>query len=168
MLVIWIEGCDNTGKTTLAKKLAEAFNLDYTHCAKPKTDNPFLEYSDMIDSIQKNSVFDRGYLGEFVYSNLWRGGCKITPKQFEELDLACHMKFQYTILIHATAPIEVIKDRCVKEKEELLKLDQVQKCAELFEEVVGRCSLPKIVYDSSVQTPEDIVAQVKAFIHETF
>jgi thymidylate kinase len=166
MLVIWIEGTDNTGKTTLAKELAQAFNLDYTHCAKPKTDNPFIEYSDMIDAIDRNSVFDRGYLGEFVYSNLWRGGCKITSKQFEELDLACHLKFQYVILIHATAPIELIRQRCIKEKEDLLQLDQIEKCSALFQEIVGRCSLPKIVYDSSSQTPQDIVHQIRKMIHE--
>lgn len=167
MLVIFIEGVDRTGKTTLANKLAEAFDLDYTHCSKPKTDNPFIEYSDTIDSIQKNSVFDRGYLGEFVYANLWRGGCNITAKQFEELDLACHFKFQYVILIHATAPIEVIKERCIKDGEDLLKLEDIKKCSDLFQEIVDRCSLPKIVYDSSSQTPEDIIAQVRALVHET-
>jgi thymidylate kinase len=164
MLVVWIEGTDNTGKTTLAKRLAEEFNLDYTHCAKPKTDNPFNEYADMIDSIREDSVFDRGYLGEFVYSQLWRGGCSISLKQFAELDLQCMMKFEHAILIHATAPFEVIKERCIDQKEELLKLDQIQKCQALFEEIVGHCQLPKIVYDSSVETPEDIIQKIKALI----
>lgn len=164
MIVIWIEGTDNTGKTTLAKALAEAFNLDYTHCAKPKTDNPFEEYSLMIDSIRKDSVFDRGYLGEFVYSQLWRGGCTISLKQFSELDLQCMMKFEHVILVHATAPLEVIKERCIDQKEELLKLDQVARCQSLFEEIVDHCQLPRIVYDSSVESPEDVIRKIKNLI----
>lgn len=161
MLVVFIEGVDNTGKTTLANKLAEAFELEYKHNSKPQTDDPFQEYHDMIDGIRKSTVIDRAYLSEYVYSKLWRGGCKITAKQFEELDLQCQLKFRNVILIHATAPIDVIKERCVREKEELLKLDQVQQCAEWFDEIVGRCTLETIKYDSSKQSPEEIVEEVR-------
>lgn len=164
MICILIEGVDNTGKTTLANKLASEFNLEYTHCSKPKTDNPFDEYADLINSIRKDSVFDRAFLGEFVYSQLWRDGCSISLKQFQELELMCQMKFEYVILIHATAPIEVIKQRCIEQSEELLKQDQVEKCAELFKEIIDNSTLDKIIYDSSRQTPDDIVNKIKQII----
>lgn len=163
MLLIICEGCDNTGKSTLAKKLVEEFNLDYIHNSKPQTNDPFQEYSDMIDGIRKDTVIDRAYLSEYVYSKLWRGGCVITTKQFEELDLQCQMKFEHVFLIHATAPLEVIKERCIAEKEELLKLDQVAQCAEWFKEIVGRCGLITIKYDSSYQEPSEVVNQIKRF-----
>lgn len=164
MLVIFIEGVDNTGKTTLANKLVEVFGLDYKHNSKPQTDDPYQEYSDMIDGIRKDTVIDRAYLSEYVYSKLWRGGCVITTKQFEELDLQCQLRFEHVILIHATAPLEVIKERCVTEKEQLLKLDQVSQCAEWFEEIIGRCNLVTLKYDSSYQTPDEMVTKIKNLI----
>jgi archaellum biogenesis ATPase FlaH len=166
MICIWVEGTDNTGKTTLCKRLAEEFGLVYTHCSKPSTDNPFEEYADLINSIRDNSVFDRGFLGEYVYSQLWRGGCSISLKQFQELELMCQLKFREVILIHATAPLEVIRERCIDQKEELLKLDQIERCSELFQEIVDNSTLDKILYDSSVETPEDVISKIKQIINK--
>jgi hypothetical protein len=163
MLVVWIEGTDNTGKTTLAKRLAQEFDLNYTHCAKPKTDNPFEEYATMISSIKTDSVFDRGYLGEYVYSQLWRGGCNISLRQFHQLDDLCDSKYT-TILIHATAPIDVIRDRCIDQKEDLLQLSQISRCSQLFDDIIYHSKLNKIVYDSSTQTPDDIISIIKDHI----
>lgn len=164
MLLIICEGVDNTGKTTLCNKLVEAFNLEYKHNSKPQTDNPFQEYDDMIADIKVDTVIDRAYLSEYVYSKLWRGGCKVTAKQFEELDLHCLFRFKHVFVIHATAPLEIIKARCIQENEQLLKLDQIQQCAEWFDEIVDRCTLDKIKYDSSTQSPDDIVKIIKSLI----
>lgn len=156
MIVIFIEGTDKAGKSTLAKKLAETFKLEYRHCSKPQTNNPYQEYKDLINSITKPTVFDRGYLGEFVYSQLWRGGLSMTPAQFKELDKLCLEKFR-VISIHARAPISVILERMEREKEELLKPDQVQRCKNLFEEIMLTTELPVLEYHSSHQQPSEIV-----------
>lgn len=60
---IVIEGCDGTGKSTLAKFLAETFGLYYWHESAPRS---FDEYCQMLKS--GGVVFDRFCLGQFVYN----------------------------------------------------------------------------------------------------
>ena len=125
MIRIMIEGTDRTGKTTLAKALVEAFGLNYIHCSKPKTDDPFQEYMEMLINTTQSTVFDRSYLGEFAYSNLWRGGCKLTFQDFNALDI-CTLKDSKTIIIHATADLEVINSRIGRiEKKAITKLQKL-------------------------------------------
>jgi len=156
MIVIFLEGTDKSGKSTLAKKLADTFKLEYRHCSKPQTDNPFLEYVNMINSITKPTIFDRSYLGEYVYSQLWRGGLSMNSNQFDILDAMCKTKFK-TLAIHAEAPLHIIKDRCISDKEDLLQLDQIDKCQILFREIMSQTKLPVLNYYSHTQQPSDIV-----------
>lgn len=60
---IVIEGCDGTGKSTLAKFLAERFGLYYWHESAPRS---FDEYCQMLKS--GGVVFDRFCYGQFVYN----------------------------------------------------------------------------------------------------
>lgn len=159
MLII-IEGPDRTGKTTLAKHLQETFCLDYIHCSKPKTDNPYLEYLELIDSIKKPTVIDRVYFSEFVYGNLWRGKCGFSDKQFEDLDFKYMEKFGYVFVIHADAPTETIKQRCIECGEDLLKFKEIDKCRELFDTIIERTKIPVVKYDSSYMRPEDVSTEL--------
>ena len=163
-----IEGSDKAGKSTLAKHLSEVYNLKCTHLSKPKTTDTFKEYSDMIDLIDGPMIYDRSYLSEYVYATLWRGGCKITADQFKILDQKIMDKANDLqigiVLIYASAPLEVIKERCVREKEDLLQIDQIEKCQSLYQEIMAKTMLPKITYNSSVQKPENISELIKNII----
>lgn len=68
-MIVIIEGCDRTGKSTLASKIALAIGGEVIHCGKPKTDDAYAEYLEMIAQLPsyKHYVFDRFYLGEYVY-----------------------------------------------------------------------------------------------------
>lgn len=59
---IIIEGCDGVGKTTLAQRLADMFNLQYSHDSCPRT---FKEYQvEMLNGIPR--VYDRFFFGQFA------------------------------------------------------------------------------------------------------
>lgn len=63
---IVLEGCDGTGKSTIAKHLAERFNLYYWHESQPRT---FEEYCQMLGGAgARGIVFDRFCFGQFVYN----------------------------------------------------------------------------------------------------
>lgn len=62
---IVIEGCDGTGKSTLAKFLAERLGMHYWHESAPRS---FSEYETMLRS--GNVVFDRFCFGQFVYNEV--------------------------------------------------------------------------------------------------
>ena len=62
---IVIEGCDGTGKSTLAKFLAERFGLYYWHESAPRS---FDEYCQMLKA--GGVVFDRFCFGQFMYNEI--------------------------------------------------------------------------------------------------
>ena len=57
-----IEGVDGVGKTTLAKKMAELFNLEYSHDSKPRT---YKEYVEELSN-GKDRIYDRFFFGQFA------------------------------------------------------------------------------------------------------
>lgn len=66
MLVI-LEGCDGTGKSTMAKRIASVLNADIIHCST-KTPNDYEFFHNIIEmSHYKNIVADRFFYGQFVY-----------------------------------------------------------------------------------------------------
>ena len=106
---IVIEGCDGTGKSTIAKHLCERLGLQYWHESQPRT---FEEYKQMLES--GGFVFDRFCFGQFVYN---------TPEQqkmsLEELKLLLTDVFPKTgtILLYVDAHTDVIINRLLKRGE---------------------------------------------------
>ena len=65
---IILEGCDGTGKTTLAKILAEKYGLDVCHC----TQNDPGDYDFYRQTLRKeNVIWDRHTIGELIYPKIF-------------------------------------------------------------------------------------------------
>ena len=68
MLII-LEGCDATGKTTLAKLLARLYNAEVVHCTA-ETPNMYDFFDSLIYAANnKNIICDRFCYGQFVYQD---------------------------------------------------------------------------------------------------
>jgi thymidylate kinase len=68
-MLIVLEGCDGSGKTTLAKKLAELLNAEIIHC-RQYTPNDYEFFSDIVTtSIHKNIIADRFCYGQYIYQD---------------------------------------------------------------------------------------------------
>lgn len=66
-MLIVLEGCDGSGKTTLAKMLATLFDASIVHCTT-KTPNDYEYFRRIIESSKtKNIIADRFCYGQFVY-----------------------------------------------------------------------------------------------------
>lgn len=66
-MLIVLEGCDGTGKTTLAKLLQTCYNMEYIHCTA-ETPNNYEFFADIIKrSANTDIVCDRFFWGQFVY-----------------------------------------------------------------------------------------------------
>ena len=79
---IILEGCDGTGKSTVAKILAKKYNLDIVHMTgqDPK------DYGFYRQSIRKtNVVFDRNLIGEMIYPIVFRRMNELTRAEFRTL-----------------------------------------------------------------------------------
>lgn len=65
---IILEGCDGTGKTTLAKLLAEKYKLDICHCTQSDpADFEFYKQTARKDNV----VWDRHTIGELIYPSVF-------------------------------------------------------------------------------------------------
>lgn len=71
---IILEGCDGTGKTTLANLLAEKYGMDVCHCThKDPADYEFYKQT----LRKENVIWDRHTLGELIYPNIFKRRAQI-------------------------------------------------------------------------------------------
>ena len=75
---IIFDGCDGTGKTTLANALAKKYDLDICHCtAKDPADYDFYRQT----SRKENVVWDRHTLGELIYPKVFDRKPQLNPEE---------------------------------------------------------------------------------------
>lgn len=103
---IILEGCDGTGKTTLAKILADRYGLDICHCTQ---DDPG-DYEFYRQTLRKeNVIWDRHTLGELVYPRVFGRKPKIGP---EDARLLMHYAKESDVKVFVlTTDIESIHNR---------------------------------------------------------
>jgi broad-specificity NMP kinase len=103
---IILEGCDGTGKTTLAKILAEKYGLDIAHC----TQSDASDYDFYRQTLRKeNIVWDRHTIGELIYPFVFDRKANIGP---EDARLIMHYaKEEGVKVIVLTADIMTIYER---------------------------------------------------------
>ena len=127
-MIIILEGPDGSGKTTLAKTLAQVHNLEYHHEGPPPTHIPPLEYYGQLledarwrDSPRSGTIFDRFALGQLVYGPIFRKDDRFTDAHWRifHRQITAAGAFQILCLpLYATAKVnwqnnlkgEMIKD----------------------------------------------------------
>ena len=137
-----IDGADQMGKTTLGKKIQEKLNMPIVHFGIPDGNTNF--ETEYIKDIGKNNgqpiIFDRSYVSEMVYGDLFRGGSKITPE----------IKTYIEDILNAHGYIFVLCKRknykWEDRKEDYTKDDHVQ-VIQKFDEVFEQINIPKIIVD---------------------
>lgn len=103
---IILEGCDGTGKTTLAKILADRYGLDICHC----TQHDPSDYNFYCQTLRKeNVIWDRHTLGELIYPVVFGRKPKIGT---EDARLVMHYAKQEGVKVFVlTADDETISRR---------------------------------------------------------
>ena len=126
---IVLEGCDGTGKSTLANLLANKYHLDICHC----TQHDPADYKFYKQTIRKeNIVWDRHVVGELIY-----------PEVFDRKPQICEEDARLVVLYGKEAgtkffilddDIEVIKERltATKGREDSRVLDKIEWIKERF------------------------------------
>lgn len=106
---IILEGADGTGKTTLARILADKYAVDICHC----TQYDPTDYNFYFHSIRKNNViWDRHTIGELIYPGVFNRIPKIGTEEVRSI--LYHAKAIGTKIFILTEDIKIIKERLLR------------------------------------------------------
>lgn len=152
---IILEGCDGTGKTTLAKLLAERYGLDICHCtAADPGDYEFYKQT----ARKENVIWDRHTIGELIYSYVFDRQPQISPED-ARLALA-YAREAGTKIFVLTTNIDEIKCRIARRgKEDQRILDNLEWINQRFLFFADYFHIP--VIDTSKMTFGEIFALVE-------
>lgn len=139
-MLIVLEGCDGTGKTTLAKFLAQVLNAEIVHCTS-KTPNTFEFFNSIIAaSKRRNIIADRFCYGQFVYQEPHER--KLSEHNLKVLE-TCMLQAGVKVIL-VTAPQATVQAR-LDARGETIPLG-IKTVLERFEAVMGESLLPVIKY----------------------
>ena len=120
-MFILVEGPDGAGKTTLAKKLADAFGYDYYHFSYPKDEAEavalFDTYLDFITT-HDDCVVDRMFPSTMVYGDILRDRPELTKSQHDRLVFELSLKD--ASVLFCTNNTKVLWERCQDRGEEYI------------------------------------------------
>lgn len=136
---IIIEGYDGTGKSTLAKKLAKKLGLKYQHQSEPKT---YLEY--IKDLSKDNTIFDRFFLGQFVYNT--EDERKLTLDELKKLVKEINSN---TIFIYVNTDPQTVFNRLLKRGE----FKSLASWSEFYKDYVLKTATYEIVIEETKIDP---------------
>ena len=116
-MLIVLEGCDGSGKTTIANNLKAVLpDAEIIHCTT-ETPNDFEFFHALIwASRDRDIIADRFCYGQFVYQA--PDERKLTPKQLIELEV--DMIQVGAKVLHVVAPVDTLKNRLSWRQEETM------------------------------------------------
>lgn len=126
---IIIEGPDATGKTTLATKLVNKYNMNLMHLSS-STPNDYTFHDKLLN--KENMVYDRFFMGELVYPEIYHRQPKLTFDESLKLMNKIVSNNDLFIVLYAS-DIDTLKNRLIaRGGNELKYLDEIEKQNELF------------------------------------
>lgn len=141
--MIIIEGPNNSGKTTLAKKLARILNYHHVHEGPPPQNiEPLKYYAEKALTRSLRTVLDRFHLGNCVYPHLKPG--RKPFKTWEQHLIERILLAKGALLLCCSANIDFLRKKHDELNENFIKKDQIQQEIKLFETTIQKTILPMI------------------------
>lgn len=142
MLVV-LEGCDGTGKTTLAKFLSKLLNADIIHCTA-ETPNDYDFFDGIISAaMTRNIIADRFCYGQFVYQK--EEERHITREELHRLETRMLDADGKVVLVTATEEL-VMRRLAARGETTHIKVPEL---LTRFEWLMEESILPVIRYDAN-------------------
>lgn len=145
---VFICGPDGAGKTTLAKKLAKEWGLNYKHFCRPSVDEVNNQQQMYIDAIlaEDNVIFDRNWICAKVYGEVMRNTVEITAAEIAAIELAA-LAAGPCLLIHCTDNTDKLWERCNERGEEYVTArSQLHTIRLSYHKAVRKSLLPTVEY----------------------
>lgn len=163
MLIVF-EGCDKTGKTTLAKLSSQILRIPYFKRKGPDKLNeghPLrcfyeLDYlAQMINDTNMDLILDRGWLSEIVYGKVFNR--KILEKEMREID---NKLKNNAIIFLITADKYTIKDRLKKKKEDIDFLTNIEVQREYMKEIRTMKCINYLINNNNSKDINNVVEEI--------
>ena len=154
---IVIEGCDGTGKTSVAKILAEKYGCDIVHM----TGNDPRDYQFYYQSLRKEQVvYDRNVLGEFVYPYVFGRQKEVRYGKLNRLMYFCRNNGVYFFVL--TANRETCKLRLIEKDEDIRIIRNIDYILAKFRALAFEYDIPEI--DTTLSTAEETAKEIMNII----
>lgn len=157
-MLIVLEGCDGSGKTTLATFLSKLLNAEIVHCST-HTPNTFCFFRDIIEaSKERNIIADRFCYGQFVYQEEEVRPLR-EPQYASTAEVNLHALEMYMLeagakVVLVTADPTTIRNRLSERGEELINGLTIEQVLWKFQEVRFRSLLTWIEYNTGGETDD--------------
>jgi thymidylate kinase len=148
--IIVLEGCDGTGKTTIANALAADHGYTVVHAARsPDGTDLMAKYRQILNG-PAPLVLDRCFISEFVYGPLVHGGSRLSHS--EAVQLAGLLAARGGLLVHLTGQPEVIAARLLARDGQAPSLPHLRAITRAYLEIFARLDAhaPVITIDTTV------------------
>lgn len=152
---IYLDGCDGTGKSTLAKYLSQRFKLDI-FCLTKDSEKSIDRYKHLAKI--ENVVHDRTFLSEVVYPIVF--GRENWLSEDDICDLL-HEAFNDGIIVICTASISVIRQRILDRHEFEFQevMDNLDYINSLYQEIARKYNL--LIVDTYVTPLKEIGDEIE-------
>ena len=164
--MIIVEGCDNTGKTTLIKNLTKRFPiLEPIKSPGPGPDLArWICKELLVNKHSKVKIYDRFFFSEFVYGPVLRGGVCYKPNEEEFIWEFLKVLKPLTIICHRnllSTAYETLNEREQMEGVEENYLSLSKKYQEV-EIILRDHDLPYFMYNFETDPFEDYIVHLTA------
>lgn len=158
---IIIEGSDGTGKTTIAKELAELYNLSYVHLTNNDPKDVDFYYQLLR---KKNIVADRHFISEWIYPGVFDREPEIDFSSLEKLIGA--VEKEKIVVVILTANLNDIKLR-IEPKDEYQEvknnLEWINRQFVEFALVHGMS-----IFNTSLYSIDELVSKIDCIIQKKY
>lgn len=142
-MIIILEGCDKTGKTTLAKEICSRLGYEYIKISNPEYD-AYQEYITHLNNTNGPTLFDRFHLGELVYGPIFRNKNDLAGYKFSNIEKV--LKGKGTKIIYTYNNVDWIKNKFIEDKETFVSENQIEDIIKAYNNVLYKTELPVIKY----------------------
>lgn len=162
--MIILEGCDGTGKTTLARALLAAFpQLVLRKDPIPKTGLQY--YCNTLQQSLNKTLWDRFHLGETVYPIVKQDGRRpLAPHEQYMLEL--RLLHQGAMLVLCETSYLEIERNFRTRGEHYITARDIPRVSLLFKDLYNSSILPRIIYDYLGDSPDRMMAMYQGLYRQ--
>lgn len=164
-MMIVLEGCDGSGKTTLARQLAKVYDIPIHHEGPPPANLDAVEhyervirmYANLIENgAIKGVVFDRLAFGERIYGPVYRGFDRLGVDGWADISRALDSHSAHQVFCKPEYTVCRDNWRARRTEEMLVSEDQLRAVYDSYEFMAGDEKF--FVYNYTCEPFETIIA----------